>query len=230
MATSKGQVRGWQPNVIGLVKWGTGIGGVFLVFYLLTCVMGLIISMTIFIFLCICLFFIYIFIFFVLKKDGFISIFFKTSLSIFMLWLLIFSFMYSIAWHDPMQGNRITRGITKEKIISLQPGMDKSDIIRILGEPFRTDNENRSLLSYYLGYFIKSKYIINGYLIYATSIILHGYDGFAFYVRITNNKLTGIYIKKNDFDIYSCSQRRCPNIINQKAFEEFLQLASQQSI
>lgn len=109
--------------------------------------------------------------------------------------LLFFSLKYS-----PMIGSRVAENVTKEKILSLKLGMNKEEIIKILGNPIKTDYNN------------------GNWLIYATPGI-HGL-GFEINIGISNNKLSCIHIEKNDFWIYVCCQNECPGIVNKSAFEE----------
>ena len=85
-----------------------------------------------------------------------------------------------------MIGSRVAENVTKEKILSLKLGMNKEEIIKILGNPIKTDYNN------------------GNWLIYATPGI-HGL-GFEINIGISNNKLSCIHIEKNDFWIYVCCQ------------------------
>ena len=47
-----------------------------------------------------------------------------------------------------MIGSRVAENITKEKILSLKLGMNKEEIIKILGNPIKTDYNNGNWLIY----------------------------------------------------------------------------------
>ena len=141
--------------------------------------------------------------------------------------LIIFTIISYIYY--PKIGIWIAPGLTKEKILSLKLGMDKDEVINILGEPIQTfyDGRNlRNLLSYLSGYFIKSEHIRNGHLVYADPGLFEEIAGtFEFALGISNNKLSSIVIERGDYGIYVCYKNGCPGMINLEALEELCLLS-----
>ena len=118
-------------------------------------------------------------------------------------------------------GGKIARGITKEKILSLKPGMDKDMAISILGEPIRTD---RPFVRYPNG---ERRYPFGDdhSLIYATPGFLGA--GFEMFLYINDNKLSVIKIVRNRELIYLYSQNfKHPNSISREDLEKLFSLSS----
>ena len=98
-------------------------------------------------------------------------------------------------------GAKIAHGITKEKILSLKIGMDKNQVMNILGDPLYLDNTTGG-----------------NYLVYATPGFLGA--GVEINLKINNNLLYGIYIEESDLPIYYCDQEKCWGIIKADRFDK----------
>ncbi len=111
----------------------------------------------------------------------------------------------------PTIGERISSGITKEKILALNLGMNKESVIKIMGKPIKAIGRNDKAC------YDDRKFCS---LAYATSG-LHGF-GFAIYLNFIGNKLDEVYVKRNDFTVYLCSTQYCPGIVGKDDFEELI--------
>ncbi len=100
-------------------------------------------------------------------------------------------------------GEKVASGITKEKIMSLKIGMNRSDVIDILGAPISTENSSSGV-----------------FLIYATPGLLGA--GIEINLKINGNRLSGIYIEESDLGIYLCDRNKCPGIIQPEKFDKLI--------
>lgn len=164
--------------------------------------------------------------YFFLGKIKIISLIKRLLISVFILYNLFLLFIFISMNYYAKIGSRIAPNLTKEKILSLKLGMDKDEVITILGNPIQTDDGRLNLLSYLSGYFIKSEYIRDGYIIYADPGLFEEIGGtFEFTLGISNNKLSSINIERGDYGIYVCYKDHCPGIINLEALEELCSLS-----
>ncbi len=125
----------------------------------------------------------------------------RIILGIFLL-ILLWYFVSALLFYFPV-GEKVANGITREKILSLRIGMDKSDIINILGFPINTYKSSSG-----------------DYLIYATPGLLGA--GFEINVKIDQNKLVGIYIEESDLGVYFCDKNKCPGILKPDKFNKLI--------
>lgn len=117
--------------------------------------------------------------------------------------------LFIASHHFPiLAGGKIAPGITKAKILSLKLGMDKEDVIMILGNPIKiieTDNSD------------------NFTLLYATSGFLD--QGFEINLYILGNKLYRTWIKLGGAGVYFCDPEMCIGVNNPSDFEKLVSLS-----
>ena len=100
----------------------------------------------------------------------------------------------------------VVHGITKEKILSIQIGMNKKDLIDILGKPIKIKNYGDKKNAF----------------VYAEprNIGL----GFEFYINTVNDKVVLIMIECSDLWVYMCTRNDC-RIINNDALDDLVSLS-----
>lgn len=125
--------------------------------------------------------------------------FFSSVAAIFFV-VSLYYFIIVMLYYFPV-GAKIAHGITKEKILSLEIGMDKNQVRNILGDPLNLDSTTGG-----------------NYLIYATPGLLGA--GIEINLKIINNRLYGIYIEESDLGIYYCDQKKCLGIVKADRFDK----------
>ena len=192
--------------MLAMMKWIAGIGVEICIVYILMYLLGFVFVLEVFILLFVSLFILsIIFLFISPKSEKEKSV--KLIAHLFASCFIFFSFIFITIRYYPLLGSDFAEGLTKEKILSLKPGMSKNDIVAIIGNPIKIIKNNN-----------KYKFV------YATPGIYR--EGFEFQLGLINNKLDYLYIQRNDFGVYHCNKKGCSNIFMPEALEELISYSS----
>lgn len=95
-------------------------------------------------------------------------------------------------------GSKVADGVTKHSLMSLKPGMNEKEIVRLIGQPFYKDGSN---------------------WIFGTSGLLGA--GWEITIVIIGDSLKGVFVDVDlsDLGVYRCDTSNCPTIIKPEWLE-----------
>lgn len=113
-------------------------------------------------------------------------------------------------------GSDVVSGITQEKLLSIKLGMDKNEVLDILGPDLYCDINRLN--------YLYNNNISSSPFVYAIPGPLR--TGFEFVINISDNKLINMYIQLSDDPIYECGPKSCPGVIDKKAIDSLCLLSN----
>lgn len=207
MAANEEKLKNGLPKIITVAKWVAGIGSLIVIIYMSTFSPAVKHIDGIFGVLCVFLFVTMS----VNKKTKTIEFIAKISIAILVSYLLyvwhIFTILMLIFF--PFFQTECAPGITKEKVLSLKPGININEVIEILGDPLDIGGSCSNEEGCRMKYATPGKFGA----------------GFEFGLLIENNKLHGTVIELNDEYVYKCYKDNCPVIFNSWALDRLCSLS-----
>lgn len=102
-------------------------------------------------------------------------------------------------WHFDA-GSEVAKGLTKEGLLALRPGMSTMQILSILGEPlFERRNYSGEL---------SAKEIAETWVYRRPGVFGLGTH---VYLSVINGQLTGAYVEDSDLLVFRCDAQKCPD-------------------
>jgi hypothetical protein len=105
-------------------------------------------------------------------------------------------------------GSEMAKGINREGLVELRPGMTEEEILQLIGPPL--DREPRS-------YGENSQRGNYTRWIYGKPGFCQG--GLEIAVGVENGKLVAVGVELYDIGVYRCNKERCPVVWNEEALE-----------
>jgi len=155
-------------------------------------------------------------IFLILKWKMAVELTKRVFITVFLVYVLCFIFFIIHIVYFPWLGSDVVSGITQEKLLSIKLGMDKNEVLDILGPDLYCDINRLN--------YLYNNNISSSPFVYATPGPLR--TGFEFVINISDNKLINMYIQLSDDPIYECGPKSCPGVIDKKAIDSLCLLSN----